>query len=243
MWNYRYTDELMHYGVLGMKWGVRRYQEKDGSLTPAGKKRYSISDAIDRRNQKEKAYRNKLTAILKKSGDRMNWTDQKRFEYRNQNLATRVGKTAATVIAGKLAMDALSGGLMKYAYMSKAQIAKELSKIAVSTATNVAINDALAKSASKRYTDDGNYTEAAKRKKTNSLMTREDIAQVAIEAAVQAAPVIAFMGQMASVKYAKAQARSAHNEEVFRSWGSNILSEKVDNIIWTSADGKIDVID
>lgn len=33
-------NELMHYGVLGMKWGVRRYQAKDGSLTSAGKKRY-----------------------------------------------------------------------------------------------------------------------------------------------------------------------------------------------------------
>ena len=31
---------LMHCGVLGMKWGVRRYQNKDGTLTDAGKKRY-----------------------------------------------------------------------------------------------------------------------------------------------------------------------------------------------------------
>ena len=32
--------ELTHAGIKGMKWGVRRYQNKDGTLTPAGKKRY-----------------------------------------------------------------------------------------------------------------------------------------------------------------------------------------------------------
>ena len=45
MWqyNYGYGGELYHYGVKGMRWGVRRYQNKDGSLTPEGKSRYAIA--------------------------------------------------------------------------------------------------------------------------------------------------------------------------------------------------------
>lgn len=37
--------ELYHHGTKGMKWGIRRYQNKDGSLTPAGRKRYASEAA------------------------------------------------------------------------------------------------------------------------------------------------------------------------------------------------------
>lgn len=43
-------NELYHHGIKGMKWGVRRYQNADGSLTPAGKKRAnSLVDTTPRR--------------------------------------------------------------------------------------------------------------------------------------------------------------------------------------------------
>lgn len=41
-----YRDYLEHHGILGMRWGVRRYQNKDGSLTSSGKKHYSSKNAL-----------------------------------------------------------------------------------------------------------------------------------------------------------------------------------------------------
>jgi hypothetical protein len=83
------TNELSHHGIPGMRWGIRRFQNRDGSLTPAGRKRAAqmeddykkltgkkISDKEksnnSENNDKPKSYRDMTDAELRTKTDRLN---------------------------------------------------------------------------------------------------------------------------------------------------------------------------
>lgn len=63
-----YGNYLKHYGVLGMKWGIRRYQNADGTLTEAGKKRYGTIQAYEWDKNRRLARNEKIKKVAKVAG-------------------------------------------------------------------------------------------------------------------------------------------------------------------------------
>lgn len=91
------SDYLKHYGVLGMKWGVRRYQNKDGSLTAAGRKRYraTSSDSVTTKKVKKNPV-TKIRKFLEKqaqnNANRYMKKANKKEDIRNQKLQKKAAE-------------------------------------------------------------------------------------------------------------------------------------------------------
>ncbi len=109
------NNSLAHYGILGMKWGVRRYQNKDGSYTSAGKKRkqkdYIHEDYTNAHSKK--SVKSMSNAELKARNNRLQMEQQ----YANLTKKTSRGKK---VVQGFIkGAGLLSGAMAAYGTYKK----------------------------------------------------------------------------------------------------------------------------
>lgn len=128
------NNQLYHWGIKGMKWGVRRYQNPDGTLTAAGKKRQERLDQKKPHEDYAKAHSKKSVQQMsdKELRERNNRLQMEQ-QYANLTKKTSVGKKAVTAFvatAGTLAaVGTAVGQYKKFAKDAKPAADKCLDKI------------------------------------------------------------------------------------------------------------------
>lgn len=129
-----------HSGIKGMRWGQRRYQNLDGTLTPEGKRRYSKKTIAKEVFNDESKYelakkrygnsgvKNIATLVDKRGFSLDNAIKEQEKILKFSNVAMKVASVGAGILVGKVASDVATSLISKYGPTVMSTITSELSK-------------------------------------------------------------------------------------------------------------------
>ena len=119
MWQWNNSGmEIYHWGIKGMKWGVRRYQNKDGTRTPAGIRRYAKQDAEEYANAKmfygEGAgnRRKLINATVKQRSKQAGYKEEFERQLAQQDMVKAASAAAVYAVAHATGIDKKIGAYM-----------------------------------------------------------------------------------------------------------------------------------
>lgn len=193
-----YNDEQMyHSGIKGMKWGKR-------TVSLVKKSNSDYKTKIDKIANSKSAHKADVEAAKKV----------------NTSMGKRIGKSLIGATIGTVVSDALTGEIKNYKNMSPTDMLKKAGTISKKVATNMAIEEATARSVANKYSTNGERVKGS----NNSKFTREQVARTTYGVATTTLPILAGLGYL---KLGQMSNQKKAGEAAFAKWGTNILTNKV----------------
>lgn len=115
------NDELKHWGILGMKWGIRRYQNPDGSLTPEGRERYGVKTVAE---TKKLSYSQKYEHLKNKKD--LTEKERKQLENLEKGRDYLIKTNTTNQALTKLDKESIKNGKLATDYMMSTNYGKKV---------------------------------------------------------------------------------------------------------------------
>ena len=137
------NSQLYHHGILGMKWGVRRFQNKDGSLTSDGKRHLEQNSKAKQGNNKKKKghttnkgksinelsddeFRKRINRLeLEKRYEALSKKEQKAKMFDGKRFVTQVLENSGKVVATQLSTYVMGNMVNKVAQKNIINVKKD----------------------------------------------------------------------------------------------------------------------